>query len=119
MLSMLKALHRHLVLVTEQVVVQTVSGRELIARNGPEILQHGLAVGLTRREGTGADVFPPVIPAPVAEIGREQRILRELPFPLSIEERVERTARIGRARRSLGVAQRTKGHDGNQYPDLR
>ena len=91
---MLKAFDRHLVLVLEQVVVEAVGGRESIARDRCEIFQHRLPVRLPRGERRGADVGPPIVPAAIAEIGRPQRILRELPFPLAIEQRVQRAAAV-------------------------
>ena len=89
-LPMLKAFHDHLILMPEDVVIEPVGGRERIARDGGEILQHRLAVGLAGRQRTRADVLPTIVPAAVAEVGRPQRILRELPLPLAVEKRVQR-----------------------------
>ena len=93
MLAVLKALDRHLVLMPEQVVVQPIGGRELVARNRRELFQHRLAMRLPRGKRLRADVRPPVVPAAVAEIGRPQRILSELPLPFAIEQCVQRGAR--------------------------
>ena len=92
MLPVLKPFHHHLILMAEEVVVEAIGGRELIARDRGEILQHRLAVRLARGERARADVVPTIVPAAVTEVGRPQRILRELPFPLAIEQRVQRGA---------------------------
>ena len=102
-LPMLKAFHRHLILVAEEVVVEAIGRRELCARDRGEIFQHRLAVRLARGERAGADVGPPVVPAAVAEVGRPQRILRELPLPFAIEQRMQRGARGVGVRRFLSV----------------
>ena len=96
---MLKPLDGHLILMAEQVVVEAVGRRELIARDRGEIFQHRFPVRLSRGERAQADVRPAVVPPAVAEIRRPQRILRELPLPLAIEQRVQRgTGGVGLCR---------------------
>ena len=117
-LPMLESFDRHLILMAEQVVVEAVGGRELIARDRGEIFQHRLAVRLARGERARADVLPAIVPAAVAEIRRPQRILRELPFPLAIEERVQGGARGVGLRRLLRVRDRGErdGKDEALFP---
>ena len=90
-LAMLKPFHRHLVLVAEEVVVETIGRGESIARYRCEILEHRLAVCVARGDGGDAHVGPAIVEAPITEIGRPQRLLGDLPFPLSIEQRVQRS----------------------------
>ena len=112
MLTMLKAFHRHLILVPEEVVVEAIGRRELCARYRGELFQHRLAVRMARGERGGADVGPAVVPPAVTQVRRPQRILRELPFPFAIEQGMQRGARGIGVRRPLRVSHGSKRQAG-------
>ena len=93
---MLKAFHRHLILVPEEVVVEAVGGESCARGIAASSFSTDCSMRMARGERGAADVGPAVVPPAVAQVRRPQRILRELPFPFAIEQGMQRgTGRVG------------------------